>query len=121
MITAGYAQGMRLRIPLLPLINLALFAGLCAIVAYWAMVLLSPQSPIAPSSQPAASRLPADPSRTASLFGQPTQAGTPVAAPAAAPVNIRILGVMAVAPRPEQRPGSTTVGVALVNVRFSVA
>jgi general secretion pathway protein C len=115
MITAGYAQGMRLRIPLSPLLSLALFAGLCAIVAYWAMILLSPAPPIAPASQPASTRNTADPSKTASLFGQPPVSSPSVAA--AAPVNVRILGVMATSTRAGQGSAqSNAAGIALVSI-----
>jgi general secretion pathway protein C len=115
MITAGYAQGMRLRIPLSPLLSLALFAGLCAIVAYWAMILLSPPPPIAPASQPANARSLSDPSRTASLFGQPT-VSSPSAA-VAAPVNVRILGVMTPPARTGQGSAeANAAGIALVSI-----
>jgi len=107
---------MRLRIPLPPLLSLALFTGLCAIVAYWAMLLLSPVAPIAPASGVAAGSAPTDPARTAALFGAvptgPVQTST-----TAAPVNLRITGVIATPPSPRASAGASGAsGIALISI-----
>ena len=105
---------MRLRIPFSPLASVALFSLLCAITAYWALILLNQDAPVAPGAPVSSVAGPADAARTASLFGPaPAPAAAPTAA--AAPVNIRILGVMAQAPaRTQGRSGNA--GVALVSI-----
>jgi len=107
---------MRLRIPFFPLLNLSLFAGLCAIVAYWAMTLMSPVAPIAPASAEATGLTPSDPGRTATLFGPPASAPVPTAA-APGPVNLKITGVMAGSAPPRVSSGSAaSSGLALISI-----
>lgn len=72
------------------LASVVLFALLCAVVAYWVLQWLAPQSPVAPnaSSTPA---LPADPMAATQLFGLDKGPG-PVAARV---TNIQVIGIAA--------------------------
>jgi len=88
---------MRIRIPVAKLAAVVLFAALCAVVAGWALQLLAPRAPMAPSGAVAQARPPVDLSRAGQLFG-----GAPAAATAAEPVapsNIQVAGVLAAGPR----------------------
>jgi general secretion pathway protein C len=88
---------MRLRFPAARLASVLLFAALCAIVAAWALQLLAPRAPIAPSGAVAQARAPADLRAAGQLFGGVVQpGGTSVAA---APANIRVAGVLAAGDR----------------------
>ncbi|HEU4621727.1 MAG TPA: type II secretion system protein N [Burkholderiaceae bacterium] len=82
-------------------VTLALFVALCALVAYWAMVLSAPRPVIAPAPPPAPTTPTFDSALHARLFGG-ANAGTQTS-------NIRVVGVIA----PE---GGRTVGVALLAV-----
>jgi general secretion pathway protein C len=82
---------MRSRFPIVRLTSVALFALLCAIVAWWALQLLAHQAPVAPAGAVARSQAPVDLAQAGRLFG-----GT---APAADAVpgrsDIRVTGVVA--------------------------
>ncbi|MFZ9406746.1 MAG: type II secretion system protein N [Burkholderiaceae bacterium] len=104
---------MRLRIPFLPLISVLLFSALCAIVAYWALILLSGDPPVAPGAPVTTTSGLQNAERSASLFG-PNAAQAPRAA-AAAPVNLRVVGVLA-ATQPQGRAPANSAGVALVSI-----
>lgn len=73
--------------------SLAMFALLCATLAYWAMQLLAPPVPIAPSGSLVDHRDAPDLASAARLFGQP--GGGAAAAPPVALANIQVLGVAA--------------------------
>ncbi|MFN8841696.1 MAG: type II secretion system protein N, partial [Burkholderiales bacterium] len=87
---------MRLRLPVVPIVSVLLFAVLCAIVAGWALQLLAPRAPIAPGGAVAQAQAPADLSAAGRLFG-----GVPrrLDAVAEAPANIQVAGVLAAGPR----------------------
>ncbi len=72
------------------LATLALFALLCAILAYWSMILLAPRSPIAPASALAGRDALPELQLASQLFGT-----TQGAAAAAAASNIQVLGIVA--------------------------
>lgn len=74
--------------------TLAGFGLLCALLAYWALVLLAPRPFAGPAVEPALG-MDSGPGRAARLFGDP--AGKAAAAPA--PVNVTVLGVIADGPR----------------------
>jgi general secretion pathway protein C len=86
---------MRIRIPAVRLTSLLLFAALCAITAYWALQLLAPRAPLAPSGSVAQAAAPPDLRVAGQLFGG---AATAPAA-AAAQVNIQVVGVVAAGAR----------------------
>lgn len=89
---------MRLRLPLARIVAVALFALLCAIVAGWALQLLAPRAPVAPSGAVAQAQPPADLGLASQLFGgAPVAGGEPAAA--AAPSNIQVSGVLAAGER----------------------
>jgi general secretion pathway protein C len=74
------------------LTSLLLFAGLCAITAYWALQLLVPKPAVAPTETSADQRGSADSQAVLELFGQPAMAG---ALPAAVVSNIQVVGITA--------------------------
>lgn len=76
-----------------PAASLAMFALLCATIAYWVLQLVAPPVPIAPTGSLVDHRDAPDLSTAAKLFGQPV--GGTVAAAAATPGNIQVLGVAA--------------------------
>ena len=76
-----------------PAASLAMFALLCATIAYWVLQLVAPPVPIAPTGSLVDHRGAPDLSTAAKLFGQPV--GGTVAAAAATPGNIQVLGVAA--------------------------
>lgn len=80
-----------------PAASLALFALLCATLAYWGLQLLAPPVPIAPSASLVDHRDAPDLATAAKLFGQPV-GGRASAAPASL-ANIQVLGVAASAVR----------------------
>lgn len=71
---------------------IALFAALCAIVAYWAMLIGAPRSPIAPAGSVLERRSALDLQSAGALFGVPREAA---ARQAAAAANIQVVGVAA--------------------------
>jgi general secretion pathway protein C len=87
---------MRLRLPVVPIVSVLLFAALCAIVAGWALQLLAPRAPIAPGGAVAQAQAPADLSAASQLFGGVPR---PADAVADAPSNIQVAGVLAAGPR----------------------
>jgi general secretion pathway protein C len=89
---------MRIRLPVAKLAAVVLFAALCAIVASWALQLLAPRAPMAPSGAVAQAQPPVDLSSASQLFGgaPPSSGAAPVAAP---PSNIQVAGVLAAGPR----------------------
>jgi general secretion pathway protein C len=87
---------MRLRLPLARIVSVLLFAALCAIVAAWALQLLAPRSPIAPSGAVAQAQPPTDLSAAGQLFGG---APRPVDSIAEGPSNIQVAGVLAAGAR----------------------
>ena len=86
---------MRIRIPAVRLTSLLLFAALCAITAYWALQLLAPRAPMAPSGSVAQAPAPPDLRVASQLFGG--AAAAPAAT--AAQVNIQVVGVVAAGER----------------------
>lgn len=72
--------------------SLALFAGLCAIAAYWALQLLVPSPAVAPTETQTDQRGSGDGRALAEMFGVPATAATVVAANVG---NIQVLGVTA--------------------------
>jgi general secretion pathway protein C len=87
---------MRIRLPVARLASVLLFAGLCAIVAGWALQLLAPKAPIAPGGAVAQTQAPVDLRQAGLLFG-----GAPSVADTAAPPppsNIQVAGVLAAGP-----------------------
>ena len=87
---------MRLRLPVARIVSVLLFAALCAIVADWALQLLAPRAPIAPTGAVAQAQPPTDLSAAGQLFGG---APRPVEAGADGPSNIQVAGVLAAGPR----------------------
>lgn len=73
--------------------SLAMFALLCATIAYWALQLLSPAVPIAPAGSLADQRDTPDLVAAGRLFGMPV--GSRGAAQVAVASNIQVLGVAA--------------------------
>lgn len=73
--------------------SLAMFALLCATIAYWALQLLAPAVPIAPAGSLAGAGDAADPVSAGRLFGLPSGSGSAQAP--VAPSNIQVLGVAA--------------------------
>lgn len=74
------------------LASLLLFAGLCAISAYWALQMLVPKPAVAPAENQSEQRGGADAKAVLELFGQPAVAG---GAPAASVSNIIVVGITA--------------------------
>lgn len=74
-----------------------MFAVLCATIAYWALQLLAPAVPIAPTGSLVDQRDAPDLAAAARLFGLPV--GGRAGAPPAALANIQVLGVAASAVR----------------------
>jgi len=89
---------MRIRVPVAKLTAVALFAALCAIVAAWALVLLAPRAPVAPSGAVAQAQPPVDLSRAAQLFGGVPQPASAALSPVV-PSNIQVTGVLAAGAR----------------------
>jgi general secretion pathway protein C len=87
---------MLLRLPLARIATVLLFAALCAIVAAWAVRLLAPRSPIAPTGSVASERPATDRGSAVQLFGALVQPGAVSAAP---PSNIKVAGVLAAGER----------------------
>lgn len=83
------------------LTTFVLVAVLCAIVAYWAMVLRAPTPQIVPTPPPAAPRAAFDPTLHARLFGGGV-AGAQLA-------NVRVVGV--IAPGPTHAGGVAILGI----------
>ncbi|MBC6958924.1 MAG: hypothetical protein DWB43_05235 [Lautropia sp.] len=73
--------------------SLAMFALLCATIAYWALQLLAPAVPIAPAGSLAGAGDAADPVSAGRLFGLPSGSGSAQAP--VAPSSIQVLGVAA--------------------------
>ncbi len=73
--------------------SLAMFALLCATIAYWALQLLAPAVPIAPVGSLAGAGDAADPVSAGRLFGLPSGSGSAQAP--VAPSSIQVLGVAA--------------------------
>src|SRR5690606_13561608 len=73
--------------------SLAMFAMLCATIAYWALQLLAPAVPIAPTASLVDQRDAPDLVAAAKLFGMPV--GGRAGATAASVSNIQVLGVAA--------------------------
>jgi len=86
---------MRSRFPIVRLTSVALFALLCATVAWWALQLLTHQSPVAPAGAVARSQAPIDLAQAGRLFGG---AAATVAGPSG-PTDIRVTGVVAAGER----------------------
>jgi general secretion pathway protein C len=82
---------MRLRLPLPKIATVALFAALCAIVAWWGLQLLAPRPPVAPGGAVAQAQPPVDLRAAGELFG-----GAPTAGPQvdAGPSNVQVAGVL---------------------------
>lgn len=79
------------------LASLALFAGLCAIVAYWGLQLTAPAPAVAPADLRSEVRPAGDSRSLGGLFGTPNQASAlPMSA---APGNIQVVGITAGDPR----------------------
>ncbi len=78
------------------LATLAAVALLCAVIAYWAMQLLAPATPVAPAGQGPIARERTDLGLAPALFGT-TAAPVAVAAPVLG--NVQVLGVVAAASR----------------------
>ncbi len=87
---------MRIRLPVARLVSVGLFAGLCGIIASWALELLGPQAPIAPASAIGQAQPPTNLGPAGSLFGAMPQATT--AAAVQAPSNVQVAGVLAGGP-----------------------
>jgi hypothetical protein len=102
---------MQLRLPYRGLISLALFATLCGILAFWALRLLAPASPVAPATLAPPASGPIDTTRAAALLSAPAVSVEPAAR---APVNVRIVGVLAAESR-GNRPANSP-GVALISI-----
>ena len=87
---------MRIRLPVARLVSVLLFAGLCGVIASWALDLLSPHAPIAPASAIGQAQPPTSLGPAGSLFGASPQATT--AAVTQAPSNVQVSGVLAGGP-----------------------
>jgi len=87
---------MRIRLPVARLVSVLLFAGLCGVIASWALELFSPQSPIAPASAIGQAQPPTDLGPAGNLFGATPQAATTTAVQA--PSNVQVAGVLAGGP-----------------------
>ncbi len=87
---------MRIRLPLVPIVSVLLFAALCAIVAGWALQLLAPRAPIAPAGAVAQAQPPTDLSAAGQLLGGAPRPVDPVAE---GPSNIQVAGVLAAGAR----------------------
>lgn len=74
--------------------SLLLFALLCAVVAYWSVLLLAPRSPLAPSGSVVDSRALPELRQAASVFGLDGSA-----APSAQAANIQVSGIVAAGAR----------------------
>lgn len=74
------------------LVSLLLFAGLCAIAAFWALQLLAPRAAVAPTDTASDQRGAGDSRALLELFGQPVAAG---GIPAAVVSNIQVVGITA--------------------------
>lgn len=99
---------MRLRLPYRGLISLALFAALCGILAFWALRLFAPVSPIAPATLAPPASGPIDTSRAAALLSAPAVSVVPAAS---VPVNVRIVGVLAAESRGKQPANAPSVAL----------
>lgn len=84
---------MRIRLPVARLVSVLLFAGLCGVIASWALDLLSPQAPFAPASAIGQAQPPTNLSPAGNLFGASPQATA--AAVTQAPSNVQVSGVLA--------------------------
>jgi general secretion pathway protein C len=87
---------MRIRLPVAKLVSVLLFAGLCGVIASWALKLFSPHAPIAPASAIGQAQPPTDLGPAGSLFGATPQATTATATQA--PSNVQVAGVLAGGP-----------------------
>lgn len=87
---------MRIRLPVTRLVSVLLFAGLCGVIASWALDLLSPHAPIAPASAIGQAQPPTSLGPAGSLFGASPQATT--AAVTQTPSNVQVSGVLAGGP-----------------------
>ena len=87
---------MRIRLPVARLVSVLLFAGLCGVIASWALELLKPQAPIAPASAIGQAQPPTNLGPAGSLFGATPQATTATAVQA--PSNVQVAGVLAGGP-----------------------
>ncbi len=87
---------MRIRLPVARLVSAGLFAGLCGVIASWALELLGPQAPIAPASAIGQAQPPTNLGPAGSLFGATPQATTAIAVQA--PSNVQVAGVLAGGP-----------------------
>jgi hypothetical protein len=117
---------MRLRLPYRGLSSLALFAALCGTLAHWSLQILTPAAPVAPAILAPSASGPIDTSVMSRLFGTAPATTTPAAA--SAPVNVRILGILApesrrgtdsgtsTSPAPRARPNQANQGVALISI-----
>lgn len=74
------------------LASLLLFAGLCAITAFWALQLLAPKPAVAPTETAADQRGVGDSRAVLELFGAPVVAG---GIPVAVVSNIQVVGITA--------------------------
>ncbi len=83
------------------IVSLMLFAGLCAIAAYWAAVLLAPRAPIAPTGVVADPRALPELQQSAQLFGL-----TQAVVAAAKLANVQVVGIVAAG-----RRGSAILGI----------
>ena len=81
--------------------SLLLFAGLCAVAAYWAAVLLAPRAPIAPTGVVADPRALPELQQSAQLFGL-----TQAVVAAAKIANVQVVGIVAAG-----RRGSAILGI----------
>jgi general secretion pathway protein C len=81
-------------------VSLLLFAGVCAIAAYWAAVLLAPRAPIAPTTIVADPRALPELQQSAQLFGLSEQVAVTKLA------NIEVVGIVAAG-----RRGSAILGI----------
>jgi general secretion pathway protein C len=87
---------MRIRLPVARLVSVLLFAGLCGVIASWALKLFSPHAPIAPASAIGQAQPPTDLSPAGRLFGATPQTTTATATEA--PSNVQVAGVLAGGP-----------------------
>lgn len=87
---------MRIRLPVARLVSVLLFAGLCGVIASWALELLKPQAPIAPASAIGQAQPPTNLGPAGGLFGATPQATSATAVQA--PSNVQVAGVLAGGP-----------------------
>jgi len=87
---------MRIRLPVARLVSVLLFAGLCGVIASWALELLRPRAPIAPASAIGQAQPPTNLGPAGSLFGVTPQATTATAVQA--PSNVQVAGVLSGGP-----------------------